>query len=156
MERFKWIVVIVVAVTMGMFSFISRAETSSPVGYWKTTDETGKVKSIIQIFQTSDNTLVGKVVKFYPEQNVCTACTDQRRNQPVVGMVILSSLQQSEGRWNKGEFLNVENGKNYNCSIKLGENGKKLIIEGHTAFPFFGRSETWERVDLLSGQDEIG
>ncbi len=124
-------------------------------------DAAGKIKSIIQISQTADNALLGKVVKFYPEQNsqpyLCTSCTDQRRNQPVVGMVVLSSLQQSAGQWNKGEFLNVENGKNYNCSLKLGENGKKLIIQNYSILPFLGdRSETWERVDLLSGQDEVG
>ena len=40
------------------------AKDASPVGRWKTIDdETGKVKSIVEITQAADGTLQGKVVE---------------------------------------------------------------------------------------------
>lgn len=158
MERDHSLIFVITAVITSLFLFISPAHatditTGSPIGYWKIIDDvTGKPKSIVHIFKTPDQILMGKIVKVYSQKGaICTACVGSNRNQPVTGMVILSGLKNHENQWNQGEILDPENGKTYNCSARLAENGKKLNVKGYIGLPLFGRSQTWERVDLMSG-----
>ncbi len=128
----------------------------SPIGYWKTMDDiTGKPKSIIQVWKNQDQNLMGKIVKIFPDtadqKKLCSACKGEQHNQPIVGMVIISGLKSGETQWGNGRILDPENGKLYNCTVRLTENGEKLNVHGYIGFPLFGRSQTWERVDLMSG-----
>ena len=129
----------------------------SPVGYWKTIDDvTGKPKSIVKIWRANDQLLMGKVIKIFPktgndQTKLCNACQGDLHNQPVVGMVILSGLKASHAaKWDDGKILDPQNGKRYSCSLKLGDNGKKLNVHGYIGLPIIGRSQTWERIDLMS------
>lgn len=129
----------------------------SPIGYWKTIDDaTGKPKSIVHIWKTDENVLMGKVIKVFGKEgtkqaSLCTKCKGAKRNQPLVGMVILSGLKAKENQWSNGEILDIDNGKTYNCNMRTVENGKRLHVQGFTGLPIIGRSQTWERVDLMSG-----
>ena len=89
------------------------ATQNSPLGHWQTIDDvTGKPKAVIEITETANKTLSGKVVKIFPrpgyDQNeVCTACEGDKHNQRIVGMVIMQNLKQSEDNketWAEGEF----------------------------------------------------
>jgi len=138
-------------------SFANDKVIDSPIGYWKTIDDiTGKPKSIVQVWQNPDKKLMAKVIKIFPTQSsdqnkVCTACLGNKHNQPIVGMVILSGLRSSENQWANGDILDPENGKTYKCTARLADNGKRLTVHGYIGLPLFGRSQTWERVDLMSG-----
>lgn len=143
-------------VTLAVDKTSSGEVWSSPVGYWKTIDDvTGKPKSIIQVWKTDDQVLMGKVIKVYPTTNnqtkTCVACSGDKHDQPIVGMVILSGLKSGDNQWARGQILDPENGKTYHCTARLMENGKKLNVHGYTGLPLFGRLQTWERVDLMSG-----
>lgn len=139
------------------FFFSIACASSSPIGYWKTIDDvTGKPKSIVQIWKTESDVLVGKVIKVFPAKGksakaVCTKCSGIHHNQPVVGMLIVTGLQAKNQRWDNGKILDPENGKTYTCAMHVSENGKKLNVKGYVGLPLFGRSQTWERVDLMSG-----
>jgi uncharacterized protein (DUF2147 family) len=129
----------------------------TPVGYWKTIDDvTGKPKSIVQIWKNEDQVLMGKVVKIFPKDGsanqakVCKACKGDLHNQPIVGMVILSGLKSKQRNWGNGKILDPENGKSYSCAMHTTDNGKKLDVRGFIGMPLLGRSQTWERVDLMS------
>lgn len=130
---------------------------NTPIGYWKTIDDTtGKAKSIVQISRSADQLLTAKVIKIFPVNNstqnkICTACQGDKHNQPIVGMVIMSGLKSAENEWSNGHILDPENGKIYKCTARLTEKGKKLNVHGFVGLPLFGRSQTWERVDLMSG-----
>jgi uncharacterized protein (DUF2147 family) len=129
----------------------------SPVGYWKTIDDvTGKPKSIVQIWKTNDDVLMGKVVKIFSKSNPddqtkkCDACKGDLHNQPIVGMVILSGLKPKQNQWKSGNILDPENGKSYSCAMHTIDHGKKLDVRGYIGLSLLGRTQTWERVDLLS------
>jgi uncharacterized protein (DUF2147 family) len=132
------------------------ASPQSPIGYWKTIDDvSGKPKSIIKISETQDHLLVGQVIKIFPNPGkdphaLCSQCKGEKHNQPIVGMTILTGLMKKEEQWGNGEILDPQNGKTYNCSAKLAANGKKLDVRGYIGLPLLGRSQTWERVDLMS------
>jgi len=129
----------------------------SPIGYWKTIDDvTGKPKSIIHIWKNDKQDLVGQVIQIFPkpgedQHKICEKCKGDLHGKPIVGMVILSGLKASEQQWDQGHILDPENGKTYSCSIRTAENGKKLKVHGYIGIPLFGRSQVWQRVDLLSG-----
>jgi uncharacterized protein (DUF2147 family) len=140
-----------------IFAMAHAAESTldSPIGYWKTIDDlTGKPKSIVQIWKTSDEVLMGKVVKIFPKNNTtdqtkrCDACKGDLHNQPIVGMVILSGLTAKQKQWKNGKILDPENGKSYSCAMHTVDHGKKLNVRGFIGLSLLGRSQTWERVDL--------
>lgn len=130
----------------------------SPVGYWKTMDQvTGKPKSIVQIWKTDDNVLMGKVIKVFSQDGsdnqskVCVSCKGDQHNQPIVGMVILSGLTPKEHQWGNGKMTDPESGRTYSCALRTVQNGEKLKVRNYMGLPLLGRSEVWERVDLMSG-----
>jgi uncharacterized protein (DUF2147 family) len=126
----------------------------SPVGLWKTIDDdTGNERSLVRIVET-DGGLQGKVERILtrePEddpEDRCTACSGERRNQPVIGMTILWGMKREEGgRWAGGEILDPESGSIYDCSIEVVEEGRTLRVRGFLLFSLFGRSQLWHRVE---------
>ncbi|MEN7550126.1 DUF2147 domain-containing protein [Rapidithrix thailandica] len=119
----------------------------TPVGKWKTVDdETGETKSIVEIYEQQGK-LYGKIVKLIdpPEPNpVCEECTDHRKGQKILGMVILENMEKEENEWNGGKILDPENGKTYRCKIWL-ENKDQLNVRGYVAFLY--RTQSWYRVE---------
>lgn len=158
MIRVKQMLVGVLAGISLLSSSYATTASTSPVGYWKTIDNaSGKPSSIVYIWKSKDNELKGKVVKVISHSKekkspakLCTACVGAQKNKPLAGMVILSGLKAKESHWGNGRILDPENGKTYNCSMRLAENGKRLNVNGYKGIPLLGRSQTWERVDLMS------
>ena len=73
------------------------AESISPVGVWKTFDDkTGKARAIVRIYE-QDGKLFGRIEQsFTPgsEHRVCVPCTDERKNQPVIGLLIIRNIKR--------------------------------------------------------------
>jgi uncharacterized protein (DUF2147 family) len=137
--------------------------THSPVGYWQTIDDlTGKPKSILQISDSS-GVLSGTVIKIFPkageDQNKrCSACTGEKHNQRIVGMVVMEGLKNQPrqiNQWDSGQILDPSNGKTYHCQIQLTDKGKKLIVRGYIGLPLFGRSQTWLRMANLENIEKM-
>lgn len=126
------------------------AEDGSPVGLWKTIDDTsGKPGALIRISENQGE-LTGKIEKLFrapdEEQNPkCTACTDARKNQPIVGMTIVSGLKKSGDDYSGGEILDPKNGKVYKSKLMVRDGGKKVEVRGYVGMPMFGRSQVWLR-----------
>lgn len=137
------------AMLLSSFAFAQNAI----VGQWKTIDdETGKPKSIIEIFE-KDGVFNGKIVKLFrepsEEQNPkCDKCSGDKKDQPILGMQNLNGLKKdSETKWSGGEILDPNNGKTYSCKAEVIEGGKKLKLRGFIGFSLLGRTQTWERVE---------
>lgn len=130
------------------------AWAQSPVGKWKTIDdETGKAKSIVEIYQ-KEGQLYGKVVELLnrgadEEQNpICDDCDtdDPRYNEPVIGMEILKSMEKDGDEWKDGTILDPKKGKVYDCKIWINEDDSdQLMVRGYVAF--FYRTQTWYRMN---------
>lgn len=135
-------------IAVALQTTIVSAQELSPVGRWKTiSDKTGKVTSIVTISQ-AENMLVGKVTELFrkPEQDpnpLCTKCQDAQKDQPIIGLTILSGLTKDGDEWSGGEILDPDNGKSYNCFIKVEEHGQKLHVRGYIGFSLFGRTQIW-------------
>jgi uncharacterized protein (DUF2147 family) len=126
------------------------AQNASPAGVWKTIDdETGKPKSLVRITE-ENGVLSGKIEKLFrpadQDQNPkCTACEGARKDQPIIGMTILSGLKKDGNEYTGGEILDPTKGKTYKSKAALKDNGSKLEVRGYIGAPMFGRSQTWVR-----------
>ena len=121
----------------------------TPVGLWKNVDEkTGAPKSEVRI---TDNggVLSGKVERILREgadpAAVCDKCTDDRKDQSIVGLEIIRGAKKVDGKdvWEDGKILDPENGKNYTLRLTPIDGGSKLEVRG--SIGPFGRTQTWVR-----------
>lgn len=139
----------IVALVVGVTCFSAMAQMT-PVGLWQTVDDKdGTVKSEIRIVETA-GVVSGKVERILDpkakQDDKCVECTDERKDQPILGMEILRGLKKAEGKdlWEGGKVLDPNNGKVYRATVTPIEGGKKLQMRGYIGF--FYRTQTWTRV----------
>ena len=139
----KQLIFSVLFVFAGFFS--SQAQTA--IGKWKTIDdETGKAKSVVEIYE-SNGKIYGKVVEIFDkskENKVCEACEGSKKDKPIKGLVILEGLSKKGSSWEGGSILDPTSGKVYKCTISL-ENKDKLKVRGYVGISLLGRTQYWER-----------
>ena len=135
---------------LSIFILIGLAiQAQTLVGTWKSVDDaTNKDKSHVQLYEENGKTY-GKIVKFLDPKTdpnrVCGKCTDWRKDQKIMQMMIVRDMKLSGSTWKGGKILDPENGKEYTCTMWF-ENGKpnELRLRGWVG-PFF-RTQTWYRV----------
>ncbi|MBC2846163.1 DUF2147 domain-containing protein [Winogradskyella flava] len=125
---------------------INGMNAQSIFGKWKTIDdETGKEKSIVEIYE-KDGKVYGKIIELInPKQKnpLCSKCDGSKKDKPVLGMVIIESLEKDDDVYNDGTILNPENGKVYSCRLKLDDEKDTLQVRGYVAF--FYKTQYWKR-----------
>lgn len=134
--------------TFTLLLFVSvYAVAQSPIGVWKTIDDnTGEARSHIEIFEQNGK-LHGKLVKLLTagDDAICENCTGDKKNKPLMNMVILSDLEPYKDYWSYGKIMDPDSGKEYKANISM--NGKdKLDVRGYIGFAALGRTQTWERL----------
>lgn len=112
------------------------------VGTWLTEDQTGQ----IAIYK-SNSKYFGKIQDGTSDEHFdVNNPDDARRNDPLIGLVILKDLQfDSGGEWKDGTVYDPKNGKTYKCMLELLDKNK-LRITGYIGFTWIGRSEVWHRI----------
>ena len=124
------------------------ADLQSPVGLWKTVDDkTGKPRAIVRIY-VEDGKYFGKIEQSLmpgAESRVCSKCSDERKNQPIIGLLIIRNMAQRDGDYGGGDILDPENGSVYRCKFHLEQGGTVLVLRGYIGFSLLGRSQTWHR-----------
>lgn len=126
------------------------AQEGSPVGLWKAIDDkSGKPSALIRITENQGE-LTGRIEKLFrapdEDQNPkCVACTDARKNQPIVGMTIVSGLKKHGDEYTGGEILDPKDGGVYKSKLTVRDGGKKVEVRGYIGMPMFGRSQVWLR-----------
>jgi uncharacterized protein (DUF2147 family) len=134
-------------------SVVGFVRSASPVGLWTTIDdETGVKKSMVEIYEAEDGQLEGRVVEILHSDRGpnprCTECKGDRKDQPILRMVILWGMRanEGEGEWTGGRILDPTNGKEYKCRLRLLPDDK-LEVRGFIGFSLLGRSQEWQRVE---------
>ena len=130
------------------FSYFAHAD-NSPVGLWKTIDDaTNKPRSLIRI-SNKDGELIATIEKgLLPTDSpndVCEQCTGERKNKPLIGMVIMDGMKAKGDVYEGGHIVDPDNGEIYKCKIKLDATGNKLEVRGFIGVSLFGRSQIWMR-----------
>jgi len=142
------LIVGLLALPLVALSFSALAADAA-VGRWKTIDdETGKPKSIVEIYKATNGTLAGKVVEILSTDRgpnpTCDKCSGANKDKPIKGMVILWGLKEDDAsHWSGGTVLDPNKGKTYKSKIELQPGGDKLDMSGCIAF--ICRAQTWIR-----------
>lgn len=130
--------------------FITMTMSSQSIlGKWKTIDdETGKAKSIVNIYKGTDGKYYGKIEELLnkaEKDKKCVNCEGEDHNKPIQGMVIIKGLVQDGSEFEDGTITDPKNGKIYRCKIWVDEDdSKKLNVRGYIAFLF--RTQQWIRM----------
>ncbi|MGQ9425150.1 DUF2147 domain-containing protein [Gilvimarinus sp. F26214L] len=114
-------------------------------GTWQTIDdESGEAKSIVEIYER-EGKYFGKVkdLLLKPDDTVCEECDGSLKDQPVVGMEIITDMEKDGEELTGGEILDPETGKVYRAKLWL-EDDNTLKVRGYVGFLY--RTQTWNRV----------
>ena len=71
------------------------------------------------------------------------------RDQPLTGLRLLKGLRynMADNKWIGGRVYNSENGKTYNCIVRL-TRPSRLVLRGYIGVPLLGGNTTWTRVTM--------
>jgi len=133
--------------TLALFLVSFALKSQTPIGTWATLDdETGKVKSHVQIYEKGGK-LHGKIVKLLikPENENCVKCSGAMKNKPLIGLEILQGMKKDGNEWTDGKITDPKKGKTYSCTITM-ENADKIKLRGYMGISLLGRTQYWTRV----------
>jgi uncharacterized protein (DUF2147 family) len=121
---------------------------ATPVGVWKTIDDTThKPRGLIRLYE-QDGEIFGKIeASFDPKEanEVCEKCSGDRKGQPVLGLVVMRHMKKHGNDYAEGDILDPDTGWVYKCKFTLESGGKTLQVRGFLGFSLLGRSQTWYR-----------
>jgi uncharacterized protein (DUF2147 family) len=122
----------------------------SPVGLWKTVDDkTQRPRGVIRIYE-ENNTFFGRIeTSFDPKEMTerCEKCTGDRKDAPIIGLVVMRGITKHGAEYTGGELLDPETGWVYRCRFTLSNDGQKLFVRGYIGFAILGRTQTWLRLE---------
>lgn len=122
------------------------------LGVWKSEGE----KSHVEIYKCG-GAYCGRIV--WLKEPVCdgsdgpagAAKTDRnnpdpaRKGRPIIGLQIMEGFTAAGGnRWEKGTIYDPENGRTYNCRMKLAS-PERLEVRGYIGISLVGRTTVWTR-----------
>ena len=118
------------------------------LGEWITVDDaTREQKSIVRIYQADNGKYYGTIIQLLEENGetaVCTECTGEDHNKPIVGLTIIRDMQLKDNELRGGKVLDPDNGKFYYAKVYL-KDGKLILRGSLDKAGLLGRSQTWLR-----------
>jgi uncharacterized protein (DUF2147 family) len=155
LDRIKSTLALIVVASLSCALAAGPADLSSPVGLWQPIDsKTGKPLGLIRIFE-QNGLFFGRIEPSSPSDDPserCTRCSDERKNQPIIGLVLMRNLRREGDEYTGGDILDPDTGRVYGCKFRLTDGGHKLIMRGFLGISLLGRSQTWERVERPRAQ----
>ena len=120
----------------------------SPAGVWRTIDDnTHKARGLIRLYEQNGEVFGRVEASFDPKEanEICERCSDDRKNKPVVGMVVMRNMKKRGAEYVGGDILDPDTGLVYRCKFTLEDGGRKLVVRGFIGISLLGRSQTWLR-----------
>ena len=132
---------------------MTSAYASEPTisGIWQQIDPgSGFVGGLIS-FKEKNGLWEGYIVKMYPKPGdpvapVCSGCTDDRKDQPVLGIRLIQNAKRDGLRYEGGSILDPRNGSQYSVELTLAPDNETLTVRGYLGITLLGQSQVWNRL----------
>jgi hypothetical protein len=108
----KLVLLLVLAAVSPALEAATLTDLSSPDGLWAPTDGQGRPLGLIRIFE-QDGVFYGRIEPSSPADDSsarCTHCTGERKDQPIIGLVIMGHLTLKDHQYVGGDILDPRTG----------------------------------------------
>jgi uncharacterized protein (DUF2147 family) len=134
----------------------AKADEPTASGLWEKKTE-GKPVVWVLIFERG-GTYEGVIAKRFLKPGddagaVCAKCVDDRRNEPLLGLVFIRGMKRNGLKYDGGDILDPRDGKIYSANMAVNPDGG-LTLRGYMGISILGHDEVWNRlpdsvVDIL-------